>query len=833
MQPLPIDEVLPDLQDALERSGACVLVAEPGAGKTTRVPPALARGRGAVWVLEPRRLAARAAARRVAQEQGWTAGEEVGWSVRFERRYRADSRVVFCTEGVLLRRLQEDPFLEGVDAVVLDEFHERHLEGDLVLALAQRVRAEVRPDLRIVVMSATLEAEPVAAFLAAPVVRSEGRCFPVEVAYLHAEPRERVEDHAARGVREACRRTEGDVLAFLPGVGEIQRVAERLEDLSRGGVEVLPLHGTLRPEEQDRALRAGPGRRVVLATNVAESSVTVEGVRAVVDSGLARVLRHDPGVGLDRLEVARISVASADQRAGRAGRLAPGLALRLWSAIDQRSLSPAEAPEVRRLDLAGPVLQLLAFGEPDPAAFPWFERPETASLERAQALLTSLGALRGGRLTSLGERLARLPVHPRLGRLLLEGAALGVPRTAALTAALLAERDPFERDGPPRGRSADSDLDARLDALEELEARGRAPRGLRAGAGRQVLRARDQLARLAEREAHGARAAAPEDPDEALTRALLTAFPDRLAVRREPGSDRLRGVDGKGLRLARESCVTEAELVLALVTQGTGSEPLVRQAVGIPRDWIDGGEERSSLTVVFDPVERRVRGARRQTLGPLVLREELQGVPAELASEAEALLAREAARSPELAFGGDEELEQLRARVACALEWEPGCGLEPLEGPALEALLPALVQGCRSFEDLRRRPLAALVQASLPHGARSALERLAPERVRVPTGSAIRLRYEAGRPPVLAVRIQELFGLAATPTVAGGRVRCLLHLLAPNQRPQQVTDDLAGFWERTWPQVRKDLRARYPRHAWPEDPLSAEPQRRPRRRPRS
>ena len=830
MQPLPVDEVLPALDAALAEAGACVLVAEPGAGKTTRVPPALARGEGSVWVLEPRRLAARAAARRVAAEQGWTAGQEVGWSVRFERRFRADSRVVFCTEGILLRRLQEDPFLEGIDALVLDEFHERHLEGDLVLALAQRVRTEVRPDLRIVVMSATLEAEPVAAFLGAPVVRSEGRCFPVETQYLHAEPRERLEDHVARGVREALQRTDGDVLAFLPGVGEIQRVAERLAGGGAAAPEVLPLHGTLRPEEQDRALRAGSRRRVVLATNVAESSVTVEGVRAVVDSGLARVLRHDAAVGLDRLEVARISVASADQRAGRAGRLAPGLALRLWSAIDQRSLSPAEAPEVRRLDLAGPVLQLLAFGEPDAAAFPWFEAPEAAALQRAEELLELLGAVADGRLTPLGERLARLPVHPRLGRLLLEGHALGVPRTAALTAALLAERDPFDREGPARSASADSDLDARLDALEELDLGGRAPRGLRSGPGRQVLRARDQLLRLVEREPGGhARA---EDPDEALTRALLAAFPDRLAVRREPGSDRLRGVDGRGLRLARESCVTEAEVVLALVTQGTGGEPLVRQAVGVPRAWIDGGEERSSLTVVFDPGERRVRGARRRTLGPLVLGEELTGVPAELAPEAEALLAREAARAPALAFGGDPELEQLTARIACALEWEPGCGLEPLEGPFLEGLLPALVQGCRSFEDLQRRPVASLVLSSLPHGARSALERLAPERVRVPTGSQIRLRYEAGRPPVLAVRIQELFGLATTPTVAGGRVPCLLHLLAPNQRPQQVTDDLAGFWERTWPQVRKDLRARYPRHAWPEDPLAAEPQRRPRRRRR-
>ena len=481
MQPLPVDEVLPALDAALAEAGACVLVAEPGAGKTTRVPPALARGEGSVWVLEPRRLAARAAARRVAAEQGWTAGQEVGWSVRFERRFRADSRVVFCTEGILLRRLQEDPFLEGIDALVLDEFHERHLEGDLVLALAQRVRTEVRPDLRIVVMSATLDAEPVAAFLGAPVVRSEGRCFPVETQYLHAEPRERLEDHVARGVREALQRTDGDVLAFLPGVGEIQRVAERLAGGGAAAPEVLPLHGTLRPEEQDRALRAGSRRRVVLATNVAESSVTVEGVRAVVDSGLARVLRHDAAVGLDRLEVARISVASADQRAGRAGRLAPGLALRLWSAIDQRSLSPAEAPEVRRLDLAGPVLQLLAFGEPDAAAFPWFEAPEAAALQRAEELLELLGAVADGRLTPLGERLARLPVHPRLGRLLLEGHALGVPRTAALTAALLAERDPFDREGPARSSSADSDLDARLDALEELDLGGRAPRGLRGG----------------------------------------------------------------------------------------------------------------------------------------------------------------------------------------------------------------------------------------------------------------------------------------------------------------------------------------------------------------
>ncbi|MEM9802227.1 MAG: DEAD/DEAH box helicase, partial [Planctomycetota bacterium] len=399
---LPIDDVLDDVVGSVRERGSVVLVAPPGAGKTTRVPPALERaGLGPVVVLEPRRIAARAAARRVAEENGWTLGEEVGYHVRFDRRAGPRTRVLFCTEGILLARLQADPFLEDVGCLVFDEFHERSLDADLALAMARRVRVDAREDLRLVATSATLQAEPVARFIGddagpAPIVASEGRLFPVETTFLPRERRpatgdERAEEHVVRAVRHALEAGEGDVLVFLAGVGEIRRAAERLDGLA--GVDVHPLYGDLSPGKQDAALRPGPRRRVVLATNVAESSVTVAGVRAVVDSGEARVMRHDPGAGIDRLRVERIDRAAADQRRGRAGREGPGLCIRLWSAVDDRSLEPRLAPEVERLDVAGAALQLAAWGEPDVAAFPWFEAPRPAALRRALALLADLGAL--------------------------------------------------------------------------------------------------------------------------------------------------------------------------------------------------------------------------------------------------------------------------------------------------------------------------------------------------------------------------------------------------------------------------------------------------------
>jgi len=838
---LPVDAVLPRVLEELRHAACVVLEAPTGAGKTTRLPPALLdAGLGPVLVLEPRRVAARAAARRVAEERSSALGEEVGYEVRFDRRRGPRTRLAYVTEGVLLRHLQDDPFLEGVGALVFDEFHERRLEGELALAMARRVQGQARGDLRIVVTSATLDGERIAAALGgAPRVRSEGRLFPIEERYLPIDPREDEAAHLERAVRAALEGSAGDLLVFLPGVGEIRRARERLEGLARrGGIELCELYGDLDPARQDAALRRGARRRIVLATNVAETSVTVEGVTAVVDTGLARRVVHDPSVGLDRLELVRASAASSEQRKGRAGREAPGMVVRLWSPAEQRALPPADEPEVRRLDLAGPALALLAWGERDLAAFPWFEAPPPAALERAQVLLRRLGALDvAGAVTALGRVLARLPVHPRLARLLVEGHARGVAARAALAAALLAERDPFER---PRGegslherarsRSSDSDVVDRVAALEVFEARGASsgPLAPRPGAARFVLQAADQLARLA-RAVLGPERARAGDRDEALMRALLAAFPDRLARRRAPGDERGVMVGGRGVRLARESAVTDGELFLAIdLDAGRGGDALVRLASRVEEAWIDGGERSEVVTYAFDAERERVVARRELRLGELAL--EVREHPAEDKAEVERVLvaaaAADLARALPLVSG---EAAEWLARARWLARERPELALPDLDA-ALVALLPTLAAGCRSFADLRRAPLAAHLRGLLTRAQAQALEREAPERLTVPSGSHLRLAYETGRAPVLAVRIQELFGLEATPTLAGGRVRVVLQLLAPNGRPQQVTDDLASFWTNTYPQVRRDLRARYPKHAWPEDPRTAPPQRRPRRR---
>lgn len=835
LDPLPIDAILGELVNAFRGATGGVLVAPPGAGKTTRVPPALdAAGFGPVVILEPRRIAARAAARRVAHETGATLGREVGYHVRFDRRAKRDTRLLFVTEGVLLRRLQDDPFLEGVGCVVFDEFHERRLDSDLALAMVRRAQLEVRPELRVLVTSATLEARPVAEFLGdAPIVESEGRLYPVDLRHVPALGRERMEEHLVRAVGGALEDTTGDLLVFLPGVGEIKRAARALAGTARGaGLELQELYGELSPERQDAALSPGARRRIVLSTNVAESSVTVAGVRTVVDLGMARVLRHDTSVGLDRLAVERIDRAAADQRAGRAGREGPGVCVRLWSAIDDRTLAARLEPEVRRLDLAGPVLELAAWGELDPAAFPWFEQPGTDALDRARELLVRLDALDdAGRPTELGRMLRRLPLHPRLARLAVEGARLGAPERAATAAAMLAERDPLRQDWdrPPRDAS-DSDVLDRVRALEEFEASGRTtfPIGeLARGGAQHVLRARDQLLRtLGDL---GAPTGDGHEDGDALARALLAAFPDRLARRREGDARRAVMVGGRGLRLAPSCSVTEDELFVAVDVQAGRGEGLVRMASGVERAWVDGGRTHVVRTAVFDPASERVVGRRQVRLGELALEEEEH--PLDDPAEGERILAEAARADPSRALGLDQEpAAGFLARLRSLREWRPELELPALDEPELAELLPYLVVGRRSFAELRKAPVVDAIRGTLTHQQRTALDREAPERIRVPTGNQLRLTYEPGRPPVLAVRIQELFGLRESPTVAGGRVRVLLHLLAPNGRPQQVTDDLASFWANAYHVVRKDLRIRYAKHAWPEDPLAARPESRPRRR---
>ncbi|HVK16645.1 MAG TPA: helicase-related protein, partial [Fimbriiglobus sp.] len=563
--PLPIDAVLPELLARLGEHGAAVLRAPTGAGKTTRVPPALAES-GRVLLLEPRRVAARAAARRMALEHGSPLGDVFGYHVRFDRKAGPRTRVLAVTPGILLRFLHDDPYLESIAAVVFDEFHERGLEADLALGLVRLIRQTVRPDLRVVVMSATIDAGPISAYLGGcPAVTSEGRTFPVDVRYRPKRPEASWPGAATDAVRSVLAETDGDVLVFLPGLREIRQTADALESLTAEGVALLPLHGDLPPEQQDRALQRLDRRKVVLATNVAETSVTVEGVTAVVDTGLARQMEFDASIGMDRLRLVPVSRASTDQRTGRAGRTQPGLCIRLWDEAGQRSRPEQTEPEIRRVDLAGAVLHLLALGESDVERFPWLDPPRPEAVSQATELLRRLGAIEGGGLTELGRAMARLPAHPRIARLLIEGQRLGHPDRAALAAALLSERDPFTREfdaGPPvrTAPPTSSDILDYVEALEAFETTGRldGPLGrLHRGGASGVLRARDQLRRLLPGTAAGT-AAVPGD--EALLRAVFAAYPDRLARRRGPADRRAKMVGGRGVRLAPTSGVVESEL---------------------------------------------------------------------------------------------------------------------------------------------------------------------------------------------------------------------------------------------------------------------------------
>jgi len=855
--PLPIDGLLPQVVATLREQPCLVLRAPTGAGKTTRVPPALLDGgvldQGNLLLLEPRRLAARAAARRMTAERSGRLGDEVGYQVRFDRQCGPRTRLLAMTPGILLRRLQDDPFLDNVGAVVFDEFHERGLDSDLVLGMVRLVQQTVRPDLRIVVMSATIATEAIAAYLDdCQVLASEGRQFTVEIIHQARPAHEPVAQSAALAVHQLLERTPGDLLVFLPGLHEIRQTARHLATLAaEQNLAVLPLHGDLAPEQQDAALLPLDRRKVVLATNVAETSVTIDGITGVVDTGLARLLDFDPRVGLDRLRLTPISRASADQRAGRAGRMMPGVCVRLWSEGAHRARPEQTDPEIRRVDLAGAVLHLLCMGETDVLQFPWLEPPPAATVAQAMTLLGRLGAVQEQGVTEVGRMLARLPVHPRVARLLLEGHRAGHPPRVALAAALLSERDPFTRDLEMErhredGRAATaSDVLDRVEALEEFERQGRATTTLgtlHPGAARFVLRARDQLLRLLRQETRGWNRAGEEpvatpewdglprpSHDEIVLRALLAAYPDRVARRREPGSRRGVMVGGRGVRLLPASGVSESELFLCIDVDAGQTEVLVRQASAVRRDWLPADQVRLSVEVLFDEAAEKVIARRRLSFADLVVEETPAAIPDE--EQAARVLAETAAGQLERVLPLPDSLAgSYLTRLRCLSQWMPELHLPEYDLPELRALLPWICHGARSFDDVRGGPWLAALEARLVPVQRQAVEREAPERLLVPSGSRIVLRYEDGRPPVLAVRIQELFGLRDTPRIAGGRVSVLLHLLAPNGRPQQVTDDLASFWNNIYPQIRKQLRARYPKHAWPEDPWTAAAERRPRRK---
>ncbi|MDQ0511992.1 ATP-dependent helicase HrpB [Ancylobacter amanitiformis] len=815
---LPIDDTLPALTAALRAGSSAVLVAPPGAGKTTRVPLALLDepwvAGGKILVLEPRRIAARAAAERMALSLGEKAGERVGYRARFGSKVGRQTRIEVITEGIFTRMMLDDPELSDVAGVLFDEFHERSLDADLGLALALDCQSALREDLRILVMSATLDGARVAALLkGAPVIESLGRAFPVETRYLGRDPREPIERQMAGAIQRALAAAPGSILAFLPGAAEIRRTERALREAVRDPtVDIDPLYGALPPAEQDRAIApALPGRRkVVLATSIAETSLTIEGVRLVVDSGLARVPRFEPDVGLTRLETVRVSRAGADQRRGRAGRTEPGLCWRLWSEPETASLPAFATPEILAADLSRLMLDLAMWGVRDPATLAFLDPPPAAAITEARALLVALGALdTDGQVSERGRAMARLPLEPRLARMVIDGARRGAGDVAALIAAIVSERG-LGGDAP--------DLLHRLDDLR-----------------RDRSRRADEARRLAGRWAEeGERAAGrlpsrnkADMPSPAVLLAL--AFPDRLGRSRGDGS-RFVLANGRGARLDPASPLARARFLSIAELTGTADEARILLAAELDEAQLEaefGAAITERTETGFDAASGALRARRVRRLGSLVLAERTAPVSAG-PEAARALADAAAARGLERLPWSDHQrqlLDRVRFLHASAPGIWPDLSADTLAATVEAWLAPAL-EGLTALGQIDADRLGRALAGLLPWELARRLEEDAPTHFEVPTGSRLPIDYAGEGGPTLAVRVQELFGLTTHPAIAGGRVPLTLALLSPAHRPIQLTRNLPAFWSGSWRDVRADMRGRYPRHPWPEDPAAAEPTRR-------
>jgi ATP-dependent helicase HrpB len=812
--PLPIDAALDDLAAALAENNAAVLVAPPGAGKTTRVPLALLDepwiGTRKIIVLEPRRIAARASAERMAKTLGERVGDTVGYRVRFGSKVSRLTRIEVVTEGIFSRQILDDPELTGVAAVLFDEFHERSLDADLGLALARDAQTGLREDLRILVMSATLDGARVAKLLGdAPVIASEGRAYPVETRYIGRKLDAPLERQMADAIAMALRADPGSVLAFLPGAAEIRRtqnfLSERIHD---AGIEIVPLFGALDAAVQDRAIQPAPKgqRKVVLATSIAETSLTIEGVRIVVDSGVARVPRYEPDIGLTRLETVRASRAAVDQRRGRAGRTEPGICYRLWDEPQTASLAPYTQPEILSADLSSLVLDLAQWGISDPATLAFLDAPPTPALNEARSLLRELGALDGdGRITAEGKSLRALALPPRLARMIVDSHRLGAGLQAAHIAAVLTER----------GLGGDSvDLDARLDQFR----RDRSQR---------ATSARSLSERWASQVATTEGTSSSDDaPSTGVM--LAFAFPDRVARNRGNGTFVL--ANGRGAAVDQASALARAPYIAVAELTGTAASGRILLAAPILQSDIelrfaDGIENADEIT--FDRASMALRARRKRTLHALTLSES----PLTLSPSAETariladgLIAAGLDRLP-----WSKPLQQWRGRVMFLRKAEgepwPDLSDNALAAQRGDWLVPALFDKT-SLKEFSAGDLSDALMALLPWELRARLEREAPTHFEAPTGTMLPIDYEAEQGPTIAVRLQELFGLTTHPSVAKGAVPLVLELLSPAHRPVQVTRDLPGFWRGSYAAVRSDLRGRYPRHPWPEDPASAMPTRR-------
>lgn len=846
---LPIYELEKSIVDAVRDRGRVVIQAPTGSGKSTQVPQILLRAgvlgdRDEVVVLQPRRLAARLLARRVAEEVGTDLGEVVGYQIRLDARVSAATRIRFVTEGILLRQMSFDPTLRGIRALIFDEFHERHLYGDISLARALQIQRSTRPDLRILVMSATLETTAVRDYLApCDLLVSAGRTFPVSIEYL-PKPVNFEHDPAWSVAARACERlaatTSGDMLVFMPGAYEIARTVQEIQGShALRGFACLPLHGELPPEQQDRAVARTAGRKIIVSTNVAETSLTIDGITAVVDSGLARIARYDPQRGINTLLVERISVASADQRAGRAGRTAPGRCLRLWTEREHALRPPQEWPEVRRLDLAEVVLTLKAAGIDDVAGFPWLESPDPRSLDRAETLLADLGALAPangagglGRITDLGRRLLRFPVHPRYARMLLAAEPAGCVRAVALMAALTQGRNFLLRGVDRRteeareelfGAESESDFFLLMRAWRWAERNGFNPDacrrlGLHGPALRQVGPLFEQFLGIAA--AEGLDPAERRVDGAAVRKCVLLGFSDHLARRLDRGTLRCELVHGRRGVVARESCVQAAPLLVAAEITEIDSRgevtTLLSLNTAVEEGWLRElfpQDFRDAAGIVYDAEQRRVVARRERRFRDLVL-ESRSGAEEPPTGEAAALLAREVLAG-RLALGEwTETVEHWITRVNCLAKWWPELEVNPITPADRATLVEQVCYGSFGARELKDKPVLPVLRDWLLPEQLALLDTYLPERLEMANGRRARLTYHAEGPPVLSARIQELFGVPARFTLGHGRVAVRIEVLAPNQRPIQVTDDLTSFWRDVYPKIKPELSRRYPRHEW-------------------
>ncbi|MBI93231.1 MAG: ATP-dependent helicase HrpB [Gemmatimonadaceae bacterium] len=852
MQPqdrsLPIYEVADKVVAELGNVGRLVLSAPTGSGKTTQVPQILldagCAGDGQILVLQPRRLATRLVALRVAQELGTQLGQIVGYQTRHESRQGPDTKILFLTEGLFLRRLLSNPQLSGIGAVVIDEFHERTIAADLSLGLCRHLQATGRPDLLLVVMSATLDTEALSQWLDCAALHAQGRSFPVDIDYAPGRPEAPVWVRAEHALRRWLQTGKsGHILVFMPGSFEIRRCLEAFASTakqSEGGFDVFPLYGGLPPDQQDLAVAPGERRKVIVSTNVAETSITIDDIGCVIDSGLARVARYDPTRGVNALLIQNISLASAQQRAGRAGRTARGTCLRLWPESEAHARPPHDAPEIERVDLAEAMLLLAAFGI-DPsqqASFRWLDPPPVERFDRARELLRQLGALDAEDvLTPIGQEMVDIPAHPRLARMLSLAHERGVGERGCVWAALVAERDICQRPLASRYRTIPdsgwpSDLAARAAAWDQarrsrFDSRRCDTLGLNAGACREVNRTVDQFRRWMKN------LAPPSDPqnnssdghdeDQILARCLLAAFLDHVALRRSPDT-RLCEMDGRRrVTLDRDSVVGDSQTLIAVQlreveasrAEGGGVHTIASLATAIESGWIAEEAQAvvsSSSQLVWDVEEKAVFEIQGQRFGALLLDEHRRRA-ANSVQAAQLIVDR--LLNGQLRFDRwDDAVDAWLARARCVAEWFPERSLSTYDEDDLAIIIAETVGEASRWGAVRQAPILDHLRHALSWEDQQFVEEMAPERIRLPTGHGMRIVYTPGQPPRGRAKIQDLYDVSETPRVAGGRIRLLLEILAPNFRPAQVTDDLPGFWKRTYPELKKELKRRYPKHEW-------------------